>query len=318
MTPNPQDPLTWPHRRLLQRARNRAYAVKLRYQAERLRENGTDKARITKLTQALLSVPEPRAKPLAPPRLADTSTVRFAVAHALHIFETDSIYTFIPKNGCSAVRYSIARSNGFVQESDDLRWIHGNNSALVVKDVATLAKPRYSFVILRSPYSRLVSVFFDKFLNREQVATKFANKHLRHVQFDDITFQDFIYRISEINRRKLNHHWKPQVDFLLYRDYDRYFSLESFAEMKAILLRDIGFEVYDTGHLTKHHTSQHRRVVNHTTPWELSIRELRQIRPLGLPQAASMFNKDLAARVAQTYRDDLELYCAKFGDIALN
>jgi hypothetical protein len=283
-----------------------------------LREKVDDKALITKLTETILSTSEPGMKPLAPPRLADTSTMRFAVSHALHIFDSNSIYAFIPKNGCSALRYSIARSNGFVQRPDDFHWLRENNSKLVVKDIATLSKPSYSFVTLRSPYIRLVSVFFDKFLDRERVAIKFASKHLRHVKFDDITFQDFVYRIGELNRGKLNHHWKPQVDFLLYREYDRYFSLERFDEMKSTLHRDIGFQVYDTGHLTQHHTSQHRRVANHIKPWTLSIRELRELRPFGLPTSGSMFNRDLADKVRQIYRDDMEIYSAKFGDVTRN
>ena len=51
----------------------------------------------------------------------------FSLAYTLSIYPLDAVYTFIPKNACSALRYSIAIANGFLGDISDINWIHDNN-----------------------------------------------------------------------------------------------------------------------------------------------------------------------------------------------
>ena len=50
----------------------------------------------------------------------------FSLEHSLSIYPLDAVYTFIPKNACSTLRYSIAIANGFLGDISDIDWIHQN------------------------------------------------------------------------------------------------------------------------------------------------------------------------------------------------
>lgn len=53
--------------------------------------------------------------------------LQFALGHSMRIFPSNSLYTVIPKNGCSSLRYSVAVANGCVAGPENLNWIHQNN-----------------------------------------------------------------------------------------------------------------------------------------------------------------------------------------------
>lgn len=52
---------------------------------------------------------------------------KFSESYALSIYKTRSIYSFIPKNACSTLRFSVAVANGFLKDLKDVEWIHYNN-----------------------------------------------------------------------------------------------------------------------------------------------------------------------------------------------
>ena len=47
---------------------------------------------------------------------------RFALKH----YSSGAVYTYIPKNACSTMRYSLAIANGFIDQNTDPNWIHRN------------------------------------------------------------------------------------------------------------------------------------------------------------------------------------------------
>ena len=53
---------------------------------------------------------------------------QFAAAHALNIYSSNTIYSFIPKNACTTMRLSLALENGCIQSIKDFNWIHRNNA----------------------------------------------------------------------------------------------------------------------------------------------------------------------------------------------
>jgi len=76
----------------------------------------------------------------------------FSLSHTLSIYPLDAVYTFIPKNACSTLRYSIAIANGFLGDFSDIKWIHKNNQTFMsTQREVSLAS--YTFVILRCPYT---------------------------------------------------------------------------------------------------------------------------------------------------------------------
>ena len=86
---------------------------------------------------------------------------RFAQQHALNLYRKDALYSFIPKNACSTMRLSVAMANGFIKHKRDYNWIHQNNGTFSA-ELRDLVRCQYAFVILRDPFSRLVSAYLDK------------------------------------------------------------------------------------------------------------------------------------------------------------
>lgn len=51
------------------------------------------------------------------------SRYHFAAGFGLSIYNSNSVYTHIPKNASSTMRYSIARANGLVDDDVDISWV---------------------------------------------------------------------------------------------------------------------------------------------------------------------------------------------------
>jgi len=83
----------------------------------------------------------------------------FSVDHLLFIYSLEAVYSFIPKNACTSFRFSIAVSNGFLKEISDLHWIHENNDSFQPSKKET-ATAKYTFIVLRCPFTRVASCFF--------------------------------------------------------------------------------------------------------------------------------------------------------------
>jgi hypothetical protein len=96
--------------------------------------------------------------------LAKNAAHQFAARHALSIYGARAIYSFIPKNGCSTLRFSVACANGCIDGPSDIDWIHSNNLTFSAT-LHELVTAQYTFTVLRCPYSRLASVYLDKIVD---------------------------------------------------------------------------------------------------------------------------------------------------------
>ena len=88
-----------------------------------------------------------------------------AASHALKIYKTGAIDTFIPKNACSTMRLSVAIANCCIADASGFEWIHNNNDTFRA-NLEDLIRATYTFVILRDPFVRLASCFLDKIVPR--------------------------------------------------------------------------------------------------------------------------------------------------------
>ena len=155
--------------------------------------------------------------------VSQNKSYTFSLAYTLSIYPLDAVYTFIPKNACSTLRYSIAIANGFLGDISDIKWIHKNNQTFM-STPREVSLASYTFVVLRCPYTRVASCFLNKVVDGN-VITKDAKGNRTSVNF-----YDFLLFIKSQNRSERNEHWRNQSDFLHYERYDEYFSLESFSE----------------------------------------------------------------------------------------
>ena len=236
----------------------------------------------------------------------------FAQRHALNIYQSDSIYSFIPKNACSTMRTSLAIANGCIKDSSDFNWIHQNNDTFTAS-LSELAKAKYTFTILRCPFSRLLSVYLDKIVNRNNAAWRYIDLHNRKIGIEDITFEFFVKSMCKERIRNADIHWMPQTSFLVYEEYDDYFAIEEFPRLTEELKDKIGLDLVDARPLTKHGADGHRKL-SKKEPYRLGPLELLGFKNRGsIPTLDSMYSDELAACVRRAYKRDIALYKRKIG-----
>lgn len=261
---------------------------------------------------------------------------QFAQWHALSLYSSDAIYSFIPKNACSTLRLSLAIQNGCIDNSSCFEWIHQNNNTFKA-DLASLAKAKYTFVVLRCPYSRLASVYLDKIVGHEFVAKQLycqlngiaINKEIKiqplrkmreraqakkcRDYINSLSFYNFIQLLEKDATMNSNIHWRPQVDFLVYQDYDKWLCVEDFSKAVQTLKGDIGLEVVDARQLTLHGISGLKKITDKSfsnTP-SLAIQEMK--RQGECPSPMSLYNDATIEAVSKLYSEDINLYKTIFG-----
>lgn len=89
------------------------------------------------------------------------------------------------------MRYTIGVSNGTIHSPENFDWIHANNLTFRA-GLPELAKAKYTFVILRDPYTRIASCFIDKFIDQNDVAWNFYARTGRKKNPHELSFRNFI------------------------------------------------------------------------------------------------------------------------------
>ncbi|MCE8009740.1 sulfotransferase family 2 domain-containing protein [Aestuariivita sp.] len=230
----------------------------------------------------------------------------FAATHALVCYPTDTVYSFIPKNGCSTLRLSLAIANGCAAGPEDWPWIHPNNGTFRAS-LRDLVTAQFTFVVLRCPFRRLASVFLDKILSHTPEFWQLFRMERDALDHDALSFRGFVELLDQPDRLSANIHWRPQSDFLIYDTYDAYLTLENFAEGIARIERD-GFAVHDARALTRHGTDQYSAEAEGPFA-DTPIITLRAMQREGrLPGYATLYDADLIAAVRSLYADDIRLY----------
>tara|TARA_B100001063_G_C16745748_1_gene547381 strand:+ start:515 stop:1240 length:726 start_codon:yes stop_codon:yes gene_type:complete len=227
--------------------------------------------------------------------------------YAMQVFNSNAVYSFIPKNGCSTLRLSAAIANGCISGIEEGNWIHANNQTFkpTLKEAATA---QYKFVVLRCPFRRLASVFLDKFVAKEPDAWQYRDLLKREVNLDDLTFAQFVKSLAVPPMKGANIHWKPQNQFLLYKEYDDYFALEHFEKAVGTLKDKIDLNVVDARNLTGHGTDKFEMLndVNHSQVKAFDIAILK--RQGKCPSHKSLYTDELIQLVKNLYAEDISLY----------
>ena len=125
----------------------------------------------------------------------------------------------------------MAIAHGFIESPDDFEWVHHNISHFQC-DLKSLVDAKYTFTVLRCPFERTVSVFLDKIV-------KDSSGH------STLTFNAFLDYLNTDNLVKRNLHWRQQIDFLIYEEYDDYFAVEDMEKAQKVLKQKLNFTIVD-------------------------------------------------------------------------
>lgn len=250
--------------------------------------------------------------------LSHNPSHQFAANHALCHYPSGAVYSFIPKNGCTTFRYSFAIANKCIQGPGDFEWIHQNNDTFRA-NLQDLVNAPYTFVILRCPYTRLASLYLDKIVNQKNIVPALNEINLSNSDLGLLSFRDFVRLLSNKDALEKNHHWKPQVDFLVYQDYSDWFCMENFSEAIQKVKEKIGIEIHDTRDLAKHGTDQYTLIKGDYV--DKPAHEILTLQKSGCcPSHSSLYDYELLDSVSFLYAKDIKLYenCFGSGSLAKN
>lgn len=273
-------------------------------------------------------------------RLDRNVDFKFALRFTMCIYDKNAVATFIPKNACSTLRYSIAAHNGFADQNS-VSWVHNNNTSFNAT-IRELVKASYKFVFVRCPYKRTVSAYLDKIVNHKYRALNnepLFGKSLVETSWSDrlidgayaklgkqwridpryekrlqtMTFRQFIDLIEVSPRHKLDQHWRPQMDFLIYREYDDIFITDNMQVASETLLEKIGLEILDTRAIIQHSKSNHSR--EEIDAADMRAVELFEMLESGVvPDYRRFYDAKINNKFKNIYADDIELIRKSFGE----
>ncbi|WP_291748093.1 sulfotransferase family 2 domain-containing protein [Bauldia sp.] len=228
--------------------------------------------------------------------------------HALTIYQANAIYSFIPKNACSTMRYSLAIDNGFIEGPSQINWIHQNNDAFVANNrEAMLAS--FSFIILRCPYRRIYSAYMDKLVDMDIQSWELHRISQYLVHPHELSFVDFVSMLRKPGILNANVHWRPQSAFQLFKEYDVYYSVEDFGACVRDLKERIGFVVHDARPLTAHSISELEKIDDGAGYANMTAFEILRMKKEGrIPSEKAVYSDEMIAAVSEIYRQDIELY----------
>lgn len=208
------------------------------------------------------------------------------------------------------MRLSLASANGCIQDLEDWTWVHTNNETFSAS-LKELLCADYTFVILRCPFRRLASAFLDKIVEKTPEyweLFRLCNDSLNPAK---LNFRDFLNIIGRAPRFRNNIHWRPQNQFLVYQDYDDWFSLEHFGEAAQKITSRSGMPIIDARDISRHGTQSLKTATTQSfVNWPIS--ELESLKREGsVPAYADLYDDETIELARSIYVDDLRLYSEK-------
>lgn len=254
--------------------------------------------------------------------------------HALYIQNSNSIYTYIPKNGCTNLRHAIVEANSDgTHQFDQMGRIA--RSYIATED--QLARLDYIFVVYRCPFRRISSLFLDKIVTdgyplKKLRANSFSGSRipllpramewlynrniLQPIDRDTFTFRDFLRLLEYPQALSFNHHWTPQSWFgieQLGQRYDDVFSLERFQQAVPIIAEKAKITVEDVRKISNHSTQGFTKVTEGCFA-DTPVNELREMKAANhIPAHSAMFDDEAVNMVSKLYGDDIAMYRHHFG-----
>lgn len=264
----------------------------------------------------------------------------YALKYALHIQPANAIYSYVPKNACTTLKYSTVLTNrkavppALFEQSD--RLVSSYRASLF-----DIEQARYRFIVLRCPWQRLASLFLDKFvagrrtgralrLNSDRTRTHLAEaiilralyrlgarSYIDHATF---SFRNFVDLLTVPGALEIDHHWRKQTDFDLEPlgySYDDVFSLANIEDAFEKITQRTGMKIYDTRDLSGHSANGLHRMTDRCYA-DTPLTDLAAMRTAGMiPAHTAMYDPELVAIVRDLYHADLELYNRHLGSEGL-
>lgn len=127
------------------------------------------------------------------------------------------------KCGIESVRYLILCEENIKLKNHDEIWFKFNTNCSLVK-IPNKNMNIKQLIIVRNPFTRLVSGYINKFLTSNYTKLGFSQKVAKYYKTNNtkrITFEELVNYIIKQNPRSLDLHFKPQMcDFKFTKNYE--------------------------------------------------------------------------------------------------
>jgi len=263
--------------------------------------------------------------------------------HAIYIAPANAIYTFVPKNACTTLRYAAVMANAsHDHQNEEQTSPQSFDTAMgqidnYVASPEQIASAAYRFIVLRCPWSRLSSVFLDKVIGGKRTGRAIrlnaqAQRHsapvalglralhrtgmMPYLDPDRFTFRQFVDLISAPSGLEIDHHWTPQARFALDA-YDDVFGMHDLGASFTRITQATGMEIHDTRDLSGHAT--HRLMLLEDKCYaDVSMAELSKMKKEGYaPHHRAFYDTELQNTVKALYKEDMDFYTHHLGSEGL-
>jgi len=156
------------------------------------------------------------------------------------------VYVVNSKAGCSAIKQSLMASSGDNVNGDNYWDVHkvGVEKGYVKAALSESEKQYYFFTFVRSPFSRVASLYLNKFSNQQNISQRGFGyqKYLGGILDRNDSFEKFLTKVSKIPDILCDRHFKPQA-YLVNQEavkIDYIGKFESFNEDYTVLRERFG------------------------------------------------------------------------------
>lgn len=203
-----------------------------------------------------------------------------------------AIYFWIPKVACTSLKKVMAE----LLNIDASKWVHHTTFPSVKKKNIDQYEKYYKFGFVRNPYNRLTSCYRNKILSRNRDDQNYINGvSIVLYQYNsffwekkfwpEMSFQDFVKSVLQINDRRANPHFRSQHTFLT--DSDGEIILDYVGKMENLSKE---FDKVMEKIWTEGMSLPHKNKTTKKKTWQ------------------DYYTKDLAKKVYQRYKRDFELW----------
>ena len=172
-------------------------------------------------------------------------------------------------------------------------------------------------MLLRNPFLRLASTYLDKIVNPNFDPAKVKINLLKkytNVGPNELTFRKFVSLISLNNTLRFDIHWRPQVDFLVYHNYDLYVQMEKFENSKTLIEKNCNVKIIDARKLTLHGNDIFKKIKDKNFT-NIAPFEILNLRTKGAsPSLVSMYDEETKKIVCDLFKEDIILYDSNFNE----
>lgn len=158
------------------------------------------------------------------------------------------IYYPIPKTGCSTVNSMILEIEGYPPHEGEA--VHEAVKAFLYKEKERNNPGRhlhdgdeyFRFAFVRNPWSRLVSCYSDKVVEKRPGRFPGFTWCYPRVRFERMSFADFVRFVCRVPDDLCEPHFKPQTAFFSPREVDFVGRFERFSEDLAHVVHRVGLD----------------------------------------------------------------------------